>query len=125
MTICYDGYSRCAVLYNVVSAPQPGTNIVGCFNIDHPQKKMAMHPSSDLNCTLFFHESCKYGAESEKTPQQRWTNVYHGLVAPGIDRFDSEWWKANGFWSDDGHGEPPKSVLCAPKEGARGLGGDN
>lgn len=125
LTICRDGQKTCEKQFNFVSTVQPSTSKIGCLNIDDPRKKMGMHPSPDLNCTLYFYEGCAYGKSGEKTPQGRWLNVFHGLVSPGIDTFDSADWKARGFWSEDGYGQPPKSVLCAPKEGAKGLGGDN
>lgn len=123
LTICRDGWSRCEVQFNFVSSPQPYTRKIGCLNIDNTQKKMAIHPSGDLKCALFFEQNCWYG--DDKTVQGKWMNVFEGLEAPGIDSFDTEWWKAHGFISYGAYGQPPKSVLCWPKKGAVGLGGDH
>lgn len=75
---------------------------------------MGLWPSVDVNCTMFENRDCQYtigGVEQENLPLNGW----------GIDKFNTDKWKAEGF-QGKAKGWGPQSVFCWLRDHTVGLG---
>lgn len=96
-----------------------------CLNLqDKNNNDMAIFPSQDLICSVFWAKGCMMGELDATRKVYDNFEVYRGVVHPGISDFRGEWWKEKGFKggvSGSVKGDGPRSVRCFQKEGNSGM----